>query len=101
MVIGGSSVSAGRSPSGWPAGHSLVLVSSDLRDTQALAADLALRWGVQAVPMALDLAQSPLPLAALDAALAAIPPLTGLLLAARMNRKATRPGRSTRFVHGR
>ncbi|MBK6335987.1 MAG: SDR family oxidoreductase [Betaproteobacteria bacterium] len=101
MVIGGSS-GLGRALAERLAcaGHSLVLVSSDLRDTQALAADLALRWGVQAVPMALDLAQSPLPLAALDAALAAMPPLTGLLLAAGMNREGDEPGANTRFVRG-
>ncbi|MBK7590781.1 MAG: SDR family oxidoreductase [Betaproteobacteria bacterium] len=95
MVIGGSS-GLGRALAERlaRAGHSLVLVSSDLRDTQALAADLALRWGVQAVPMALDLAQSPLPLAALDAALAAMPPLTGLLLAAGMNREGDEPGQA-------
>lgn len=95
MVIGGSSglgrALAERLAS---AGHSLVLVSSDLRDTQALAADLALRWGVQAVPIALDLAKPPLPLVALDAALASMPPLAGLLLAAGMNREGDEPGQA-------
>jgi short-subunit dehydrogenase len=76
------------------AGHSLVLVSSDLRDTQALAADLALRWGVQAVPVALNLAEQALPLATLDAALASLPPLTGLLLAAGTNREGDEPGQA-------
>ncbi len=95
MVIGGSS-GLGRAIAERLAssGHSLVLVSSDLRDTQALAADLALRWGVLAVPVSMDLAYPPLPLAALDAALASMPPLTGLLLAAGMNREGDEPGQA-------
>lgn len=87
LVIGGSS-GLGRALAERfaAAGHALVLVSSDLRDTQALASDLTLRWGVSVAPVTLDLATPELSLAPLDAALSALPPLTGVLLPAGMNR---------------
>lgn len=74
------------------AGHSLVLVSSDLRDTQALASDLALRRRVSVSPVALDLAAPQISFVALDAALATLPPLAGVVVAAGMNRAGDVPG---------
>jgi short-subunit dehydrogenase len=73
------------------AGHALVLVSSDARDVAALASDLALRHGVPVAPLACDLAQR-VDFAAVDAALATLPPLAGLLLPVGMNRADDRPG---------
>lgn len=68
------------------AGNALVLVSSDLRDTQALASDLTLRCDVPVCAIALDLAAPALSLSKLDAALAGLPPLAGVLLPAGSNR---------------
>ena len=95
LVIGGSS-GLGRSLAERlaSAGHSLALVSSDLRDTQALASDLALRWGVTASPVMLDLSAREVSLAALDDALAVLPPLAGLMLPAGMNRAGDVPGQA-------
>lgn len=76
------------------AGHALVLVSSDLRDVTAVASDLALRHGVRALPVALDLAQTGPSLDGVDAALAQLAPLTGILLPAGGNRATDAPGQS-------
>ncbi len=67
------------------AGYALVLLSSDSRDSLALAADLRLRYGsrVEAVPI--DLASGTLDFARLDAALGRMPPLAGILVPAGMN----------------
>lgn len=96
VVIGGSSglgrCLAERLAS---AGHSLVLVSSDLRDTQAMASDLALRHGVSVSPVALDLTAPQISFVALDAALATLPPLAGVMLAAGMNRADDVPGQTS------
>jgi short-subunit dehydrogenase len=75
-------------------GHALVLVSSDLRDTSALAADLHLRYDVMAVPVALDLAEAAAPFSDIDAALANLPPLAGILLPAGMTQADDEPGES-------
>ena len=75
-------------------GHALVLVSSDLRDTSALAADLHLRYDVMAVPVALDLAEAAAPFWDIDAALANLPPLAGILLPAGMTQADDEPGES-------
>lgn len=93
LVVGGSS-GLGRclAERFAAAGHALVLVSSDARDTQAVAADLALRHRVAVRTVALDLAAPEIPLAAIDVALDALPPLTGVLLAAGMNRADDVPG---------
>ena len=62
-------------------GHDLLLVASDLRDVEAVAADLQLRHGVIARAMALDLARSADPGACIATALDAMPgPLQALLL---------------------
>jgi short-subunit dehydrogenase len=74
------------------AGHALVLISSDLRDTRALAADLSLRYQVPILPLLFDLAVPAVDFQTIDSALYALPPLAGLLLAAGMNRSDDQPG---------
>lgn len=61
-------------------GHALLLVASDARDLEAIAADLALRHGVGVRALALDLAREPDPGARIAAALDGLPPLAALLL---------------------
>lgn len=62
-------------------GHDLLLVASDLRDVEAVAADLQLRHGVVARGLAIDLARSADPATRIAAALDAMPkPLQALLL---------------------
>jgi short-subunit dehydrogenase len=73
-------------------GYTLALLSSDPRDTGAVAADLSLRWGVRVLPIVLDLAAAPVPVARLDEALDQLPPLTGLVLAAGAVQPADMPG---------
>ena len=80
LIIGGSSglgrCLAERFARG---GYALALVSSDERDTRALASDLRLRFGVPAETLQLDLGSESLPLRDLDATLSRLPPLTVLL----------------------
>ena len=62
-------------------GHDLLLVASDQRDVEAVAADLRLRHGVDARALALDLAREPDPAARVATLLEAMPrPLDALLL---------------------
>jgi short-subunit dehydrogenase len=61
-------------------GHDLLLVASDRRDLEALAADLNLRHGVAVRALALDLGGELDPGARIAAALDGLPPLTALLL---------------------
>lgn len=62
-------------------GHDVLLVASDLRDVEAVAADLQLRHGIVARAIALDLARSTDPGAHIATALDAMPkPLHALLL---------------------
>jgi len=77
------------------AGHALVLVSSDGRDTEALARDLELQYCVPVTSVAVDLAAPEARLADIDAALAGLPQLLGILLPAGANRDDDRPGQST------
>jgi short-subunit dehydrogenase len=74
------------------AGHALVLISSDLRDTRAVASDLALRYRVPVLPVLFDLATPAADFRAVDSALHGLPPLAGLLLPAGMNRSDDEPG---------
>ena len=74
------------------AGHALLLVSSDVRDTRAVAADLTLRYHVPVLPLLLDLAVPAVDFQSLDAALSGLPPLAGILLAAGMNSPDDQPG---------
>lgn len=68
-------------------GESLVVVSSDLRDARAQAADLALRFEVRTEGVALDLAQPDPELAALDRALKGLGRLRGIIVAAGASRE--------------
>jgi short-subunit dehydrogenase len=74
------------------AGHALALVSSDLRDTRALASDLTLRYRVPVLPVLVDLATPEPDFKTIDSALDALPPLAGLLLPAGMNQADDQPG---------
>lgn len=76
------------------AGHASVLISSEARDTQALAADIRLRHRIPAVSVALDLTDRRIDFGYIDEALASLPPLAGLLLAAGMNATTDHPGQS-------
>ena len=61
-------------------GHELLLVASDARDLEAIAADLALRHGVGMRALALDLGHEPDPGTRIAAALEGMSPLDALLL---------------------
>lgn len=61
--------------------HDLLLVASDVRDLEALAADLMLRHGVEARTLALDLGREADPGERIAAALDGMAPLSALLLA--------------------
>ena len=92
-IIGGSSgVGRALAERFARAGHDLLLVSSDIRDTQALAADLGLRYRVRVVPLRLDLTLTPIPFAVIDSALSTLPPLQGLLLPAGVTAAHDAPG---------
>lgn len=67
-------------------GHALLLVASDRRDVDALAADLQLRHGVPARSLALDLARSADPGGTIAAGLDALPPLGTVLIPAGWSR---------------
>ena len=81
LVVGASS-GLGRALAGELArrGHDLLLVASDARDLEALAADLGLRHDVGVQALALDLGREPDPGARIAAALTGLPPLQALLL---------------------
>jgi len=93
LVIGGSS-GLGRALAERfaLAGHPLVLVSSDIRDTQAIASDLNLRCAIPVLPIVLDLADPAVSFEAIDSAIASLPPLAGILLPAGLNLAGDRPG---------
>lgn len=67
-------------------GSGLLLVASDARDVEALAADLGIRYGIAVRTLAIDLARAPDPGGAVAAALAELPPPSVLLLAAGWSR---------------
>ncbi|HEY6941851.1 SDR family NAD(P)-dependent oxidoreductase [Dokdonella sp.] len=67
-------------------GQPLLLVASDARDLDAIAADLRIRHGASVRTLALDLASEPDPGARLVAALDGFPPLASLLLPVGMSR---------------
>lgn len=75
--------------------QSLVLASSDLRDTTATATDLQLRHGIRAIPVRLDLAEESTSFAAMDAALAELSPLLGIAIAAGATSSGDMPGASS------
>ncbi len=61
-------------------GHPLLLIASDARDLQALAADLELRHGTSVNVLALDLAREADPGTRVRGALGELPPVSALLL---------------------
>ena len=83
LVVGASS-GLGRALAGELARrrHDLLLVASDARDLEAVAADLNLRHGVAVRALALDLSAEPDPAARIVAALHGMTPLDALLLPA-------------------
>jgi len=93
LIVGGSSglgrALAERFAAG---GYALVLVSSDARDTEALAADLRLRHGIEVAAVACDLSRREVDLDAIDRALERLPPLEGVMIPAGANREEDRPG---------
>lgn len=92
-IVGGSSgVGRALAERFAAAGHDLLLVSSDARDTQALASDLGLRYRVRVVPLPLDLTVTPIPFGVIDSALSTLPPLQGLLLPAGATAPDDAPG---------
>ena len=95
LVVGGSS-GLGRQLAErfGAAGNPLVLLSSDLRDTTALAADLHLRFGVRVETVDVDLSSADPDFAAIDEALDRLPRLKTLLLAAGMNHANDVPGQN-------
>jgi len=93
LIVGGSSGVGRASAERFAAGrHPLCIVSSDRRDSLALASDLSLRWSIAVEPVAIDLALSQPSLVELDAALSRLPPLRGILLCAGTSRTDDRPG---------
>jgi short-subunit dehydrogenase len=62
------------------AGHDLVVVSSDARDVEALAADLRIRHGVKVVGVPLDLGSEPIDLVQLQRAASELGGASALLL---------------------
>ena len=64
------------------AGHDLVVVSSDMRDLTALAADLRIRHGVKVFGVPLDLGSEPVDLARLEQAASELGGASALLLPA-------------------
>jgi short-subunit dehydrogenase len=81
-VIVGASTGLGRALAEEYAagGNDLVLIARDPRDIAPLAAHLALRFAIVAIPVALDLATENPPLVGLDQALSKVSPLRGVLL---------------------
>ena len=75
-------------------GEDLVLVSSDIRDTQALARDLTLRYGVNVLPAALDLSVAAPSFSSLDELMSGMTRLSGILLPAGANSADDRAGTS-------
>lgn len=66
--------------------HDLLLVASDARDLEAIAADLALRHGIAVKTLALDLGRDANPGARILSALEGMAPLDALVLAAGQSR---------------
>lgn len=87
-VIVGASSGLGRALANELArrGQALLLVASDARDLQAIAADLELRFEANVATLALDLAREADPGARILAPLAALPPPSALLLVAGLSR---------------
>jgi short-subunit dehydrogenase len=86
IIIGGSS-GLGRALAERfaAAGHELVLVSRDTRDTAPLANHLWIKYGVKVSAVAMDLGHNPLPFDVIDPVLDGHLPLQGLLMPVGLN----------------
>jgi len=86
LIVGGSSGLGRALAERFAAqGYAVVLISSDRRDLDALAADLALRFGIEAASVSMDLCASQLALEELERSLEAMPPLSVVLAPAGVN----------------
>jgi len=86
LIIGGSSGLGRALAERFAAnGFAIALLSSDRRDLDALASDLALRFDIQAAAVSMDLRAPRLDLGELERSLAALPPLSILLAPAGIN----------------
>ena len=70
----------------------LVIISSDLRDTKALASDLEIRYGVKVIPLQMSLSKLPITFKEVDKSLEKLSPLTGLILPIGFNDPNDVPG---------
>ena len=70
----------------------LVIISSDLRDTKALASDLEIRYGVKVIPLQMSLSKLPTTFKEVDKSLEKLSPLTGLILPIGFNDPNDVPG---------
>jgi len=72
--------------------HDLIIISSDLRDTKALASDLEIRYGVKVIPLQMSLSKLPTTFKEVDKSLEKLSPLTGLILPIGFNDPNDVPG---------
>jgi len=72
--------------------HDLIIISSDLRDTKALASDLEIRYGVKVIPLQMSLSKLPMTFKEVDKSLEKLSPLTGLILPIGFNDPNDVPG---------
>ena len=70
----------------------LIIISSDLRDTKALASDLEIRYGVKVIPLQMSLSKLPTTFKEVDKSLEKLSPLTGLILPIGFNDPNDVPG---------
>jgi len=72
--------------------NDLIIISSDLRDTKALASDLEIRYGVNVTPLQLSLSKDQIRFKEVDDALENLSPLAGLILPIGFNHPNDIPG---------
>ena len=72
--------------------NDLIIISSDLRDTKALASDLEIRYGINVVPLQMSLSKNPITFKKIDEALENLSQLSGLILPIGSNHPNDVPG---------
>ena len=72
--------------------NDLIIISSDLRDTKALASDLEIRYGVNVIPLQLSLSKDQIRFKEVDDALENLSELEGLILPVGFNHSNDIPG---------
>jgi short-subunit dehydrogenase len=72
--------------------NDLIIISSDLRDTKALASDLEIRYGINVVPLQMSLSKNPITFKKVDEALENLSQLSGLILPIGSNHPNDVPG---------